>query len=119
MNKIKLNSNHFLQKLEKKLQIIPVMGETLSTFPALLSLIIQYTKKDYPDFPLGSLIAIIIILGYSIYPADIIPDVILGLGQLDDIGVILACWKLVKSDVEDYRKWLNKQNFDGSDIEDV
>ena len=65
-------------------------------------------KKEYPDFPLGSAIAIIIMLGYSIYPMDIIPDIIIGVGQLDDIGVILACWKLVKSDVEDYRNWLKQ-----------
>lgn len=100
---------NFLQKLESKFQIIPVVGETLAIFPCLISLSIRYAKKEYPEFPLGSTIAIIIMLGYSIYPFDVIPDVFLGVGQLDDIGVILACWKLVKSDVEDYRNWLNKQ----------
>lgn len=96
----------FLKKLENKFRIIPVVGETLATCTSLLALIIQFFKKEYPDFPLGSTIALIIMIGYSIYPMDFIPDIILGLGQLDDIGVILACWKLVKSDVEDYRKWL-------------
>ena len=98
----------FLKKLENKFRIIPVVGETLATFTSLLALIIQFSKKEYPDFPLGSTIAIIIMVGYSIYPMDLIPDFILGLGQLDDIGVILACWKLVKSDVEDYQNWLDK-----------
>lgn len=98
---------NFLQKLESKFQIIPVVGETLAIFTSLISLCIKYVKKEYPDFPLGSTIALIIMFGYSIYPMDIIPDVILGVGQLDDIGVILACWKLVKSDVEDYRNWLS------------
>ena len=100
----------FLKKLERKLQIIPVVGETLAIFPSFISLINQYFKKEYPDFPLGSTIAIIIMIVYSIYPMDVIPDVILGLGQLDDIGVILACWKLVKSDIEDYRIWLENHN---------
>lgn len=99
--------NNFLQKLENKFRIIPVVGETLTIFTSLISLSIKYAKKEYPDFPLGSAIAIIM-LGYSIYPMDIIPDIIIGVGQLDDIGVILACWKLVKSDVEDYRNWLKQ-----------
>ena len=102
----------FLQKLEKKLQIIPVVGETLAIFPAFISLLNQYFKKEYPDFPLGAAIAIIIMFVYSIYPMDIIPDVILGAGQLDDIGVILACWKLVKSDITDYRNWQSKNIID-------
>lgn len=100
--------NNFLPKLENKFRIIPVVGETLTIFTSLISLSIKYAKKEYPDFPLGSAIAIIIMLGYSIYPMDIIPDIIIGVGQLDDIGVILACWKLVKSDVEDYRNWLKQ-----------
>ena len=102
--------NNFLQKLENKFLIIPVIGETLAIFPSLISLCIRYFKNEYPDFPLGSVIAIIIMLGYSIYPVDIIPDIILGVGQLDDLGVILACWKLVKSDVEEYRNWLSQND---------
>lgn len=34
---------------------------------------------------------------YVISPIDIIPDVILGLGQLDDIGIILAGMRLFES----------------------
>lgn len=102
----------FLQKLEKKLRIIPVIGETLAIFPAFASLINQYIKKEYQEFPLGATIAFIITIGYFIYPIDIIPDAILGVGQLDDIGVALACWKLVKSDVEDYKNWQEKNPID-------
>lgn len=107
MNKLERKSDTFLQKLERKLRIIPVIGETLAVFPAMISLTKQYIKKEYPEFPLGSAIAIVIILTYLIYPMDLIPDAILGLGQLDDLGVTLACWKLIKSDVEDYKKWLD------------
>jgi uncharacterized membrane protein YkvA (DUF1232 family) len=35
-----------------------------------------------------------IALGYVLFPADIIPDVALGLGQLDDIAVVLLGLKL-------------------------
>ena len=93
------------RRLERKLQIIPVVGENLSIIPSFFALTKQYFKKEYSEFPFGSLIAITIILAYLIIPLDLIPDAILGLGQLDDISVFLICWKLIKSDVADYRKW--------------
>lgn len=105
MNEPENKKESFSRRLERKLQIIPVVGADLSIIPSLVTLTKQYFKKEYPEFPLGSLIAIIIIFAYLLYPLDIIPDAILGLGQLDDLGVFLACWKLIKSDVSDYRKW--------------
>ncbi len=105
MNELENKKESLSRRLERKLQIIPVIGEELAIIPSLVMLIKQYFKKEYFDFPLGSLIAIIIIFAYLLYPLDLIPDAIIGLGQLDDIGVFLASWKLIKSDVSDYRKW--------------
>ena len=105
MNELTNKKVPFLRKLEKKFQIIPVIGDSLAIITAWISLTRQYFKKEYSDFPLGATIALIIIVVYSICPIDLVPDAILGFGQLDDVGVILACWKLIKSDVEDYRKW--------------
>ena len=51
------------------------------------------------------LLAIISALIYVLSPADIIPDGILGVGYLDDAAVVTICWKLVKSDVEEYKRW--------------
>lgn len=39
---------------------------------------------------------------YVISPIDFIPDVILGLGQLDDLGIILAGMRLFESVAPDY-----------------
>ena len=66
---------------------------------------INYIKKEYTDVPIGTVIAIISALIYVLSPADIIPDGILGVGYLDDAAVVTMCWKLVKSDVEEYKRW--------------
>ena len=95
----------FLQKLEKKLKVIPVAGDTLAIVPTMVSLLKNYIKKEYTEIPLGSIIAIISALLYFVSPIDIIPDAIPGIGHVDDAGIILACLKLVKSDVDDYNKW--------------
>ena len=100
----------FLQKLEKKLKVIPIAGDTLAIVPIMISLIKNYIKKEYTDIPLGSIIAIISALTYWLSPIDLIPDAIPVIGQLDDAGVIMACLKLVSSDVEDYQKWRKDNN---------
>ena len=100
----------FLQRLEKKLKVIPVAGDTLSMVPTMISLIKSYVKKEYTDIPLGTIIAIISALAYLLSPADFIPDTIPGGGYIDDAAVILACLKLVGSDVDDYQKWRKDHN---------
>lgn len=48
-----------------------------------------------------AIIVLVVVAAYAIFPADVIPDAMLGLGQLDDIivfalGVIAAVGKLRK-----------------------
>jgi uncharacterized membrane protein YkvA (DUF1232 family) len=95
----------FLQRLEKKLRKLPLAGNALASIPVLASLIRSYTKKEYTDIPIGSIIAIISALIYFVSPIDFIPDFIPGVGHVDDTVVIAACLKLVESDVEEYIKW--------------
>lgn len=42
---------------------------------------------------------------YFLSPIDFIPDSIPGIGYVDDAAVVLACLKLVQSDVDEYREW--------------
>lgn len=100
----------FLQRLEKKLKIIPVGGETLSMIPTMVSLLRSYVKKEYNDVPIGSIIAIISALAYWLTPGDAIPDLIPGVGFVDDAAVTAVCLKLVSSDIKEYQKWREKNN---------
>lgn len=95
----------FLQRLEKKLKEVPVVGEKLATVPLLISLVRSYIKKEYTDIPIGSIIAIVSALLYFISPIDVIPDSIPALGYFDDAAVVAVCWNLVESDVNEYLKW--------------
>lgn len=100
----------FLQRLEKKLKVIPIAGEKLSDVPILVSLIKSYVQKEYPDVPIGTIIAILSALIYFVSPIDVVPDSIPILGYFDDAAVVAACWKLVETDVEEYLKWRKENN---------
>ncbi len=95
----------FLRKIEVKLNEIPVAGKSLSKIPLLVSLLKSYWKKDYKDIPVKSIVAVISALLYWLLPADVIPDMIPGIGYVDDASVIAFCLKLINDDLKDYEKW--------------
>ncbi len=95
----------FLQRLEKKLKVIPIAGDKLANIPVMVSLVRSFAKKEYTNIPMGSFIAITSALIYFVSPIDIVPDSIPLLGYIDDAAVVAACWKLVESDVKEYVKW--------------
>jgi uncharacterized membrane protein YkvA (DUF1232 family) len=86
-----------------------LIGDKLVNIPIMVSLVRSYVKKEYTDIPTGSVIAIVSALVYFLFPSDVIPDIIPGLGFLDDAAVIAFCWKLVETDVEEYIKWRDKK----------
>lgn len=100
----------FLQDLERKLKVIPKLGDTLAMIPTLVSLVKNYYKKEYTKIPLGSIIAIISALLYFLSPIDAVPDALFGLGLIDDALVLSVCLKLVGEDVKDYQRWRKKND---------
>lgn len=98
----------FLQKLENKLKAFPVGGDYLAYIPTMISLVRMYTKKEYTEAPVSSIIAIVVALIYWANPFDIIPDSIFGIGLADDVAVIAGAVSIVGTDIEDYQKWREK-----------
>ena len=97
-----------LQRAENKIKSIPAVGEQLSIVPTFISLVRSYIRKEYQDLPIGTIIAIVSALIYIVSPVDLIPDFLPGVGHLDDAAMVVACLKLVNSDVEEYVNWRNK-----------
>lgn len=105
-----------LQKLEKKLSLVPIAGTALAYVPVMISLVRMYVKKEYTDIPIASIIAIIVTLIYVLSPIDIISDAIPGVGLLDDGIVVAGCLAIIKSDIEDYKKWREENGYSFDNI---
>lgn len=103
-------TERFLQDLENKLRVIPGVGDLLGDVPLLISLVRHSVKKEYTKLPTGSLIAIVAALIYVFSPVDFIPDVLPGVGYLDDAAVVAIAIKLVGSDLKDYKAWRLENN---------
>ncbi len=103
--KDKKKMENFLERLERKLSKIPFAGKYLSDVPVLISLVKAYIDKEYTEIPIGSIIAVISSLIYLLSSIDIIPDVVPGIGFLDDAAVIATVYALIHDDIEEYRVW--------------
>lgn len=110
---------HFFQRLEKKLKLVPVVGNKLVDVPIMCSLVYNYVNKNYTEVPIGSIIAIISALTYFISPVDMIPDAVPGLGYMDDAAVITACLALVHSDLTEYQKWREENSIETTPEEEL
>ena len=93
------------QRLENKLKVIPHIGDKLAVAASMASMVKSYANKEYDKVPLGTIIAVISALAYLVSPVDVIPDVIPGLGHVDDVAVVGACLILVDTDIQEYIKW--------------
>jgi len=108
--KDKKKMERFLERLERKLSLIPVAGKYLSDVPVLISLVKAYVDKEYIDIPIGTIIAIVGALIYVLSPIDLIPDGIPVIGYIDDAAVLAFAYKLVHDDVTEYKEWKEAKN---------
>ncbi|EHK2855835.1 DUF1232 domain-containing protein [Vibrio parahaemolyticus] len=72
------------------------------------ALIFYYCAKD-SDTPRWAKTAILSALGYFVLPIDAIPDVLVGVGYSDDIGVLMAALASVGAHVKPEHKQEAKQ----------
>ena len=100
----------FLLHTEEKFRSIPKYGERLKYVPECILLIRSYHRGEYTDITRVELILIMASLLYFLIPLDIIPDVIPGVGLLDDIAVNMIVVGWCEKDIKKYMEWLNDKN---------
>tara|TARA_B100000676_G_scaffold264944_1_gene277610 strand:+ start:170 stop:571 length:402 start_codon:yes stop_codon:yes gene_type:complete len=85
------------------------LGEAAQQLKLLAQLLLDWSTGRYQDVPWGALLTIAGALVYFLMPLDAIPDPIIALGLLDDIGVLAKAWQLAGNDIARYQKWRGEQ----------
>ncbi|KAF1680903.1 YkvA family protein [Bacillus sp. SKDU12] len=65
----------------------------------------DWRNGDYPRSQVKTLLLLTAAILYIAMPLDIIPDMILGLGIIDDATVLGLIWMLIKKEMSQYEKW--------------
>lgn len=74
----------------------------------LIDMVKAVARRDYTEISKGSLATIVFTLIYVFSPLDLIPDVVPGVGFLDDAGMVGLCLKFVHDAVIAYKEWVAK-----------
>lgn len=108
-----LDDDEKMEKLfrdfEKKLALIPKIGSRASDIAVMCSMVRAYAKKQYTDVSIGTILIAVAALIYVVNPFDLIPDYIIGVGQMDDAAAILLVLQAVHMDLDKYKHW-QKEN---------
>src|SRR5210317_150672 len=71
----------------------------------LIPLIKDYWKGTYRDLSVKSIVIFVAALAYIISPIDLIPDYIIGLGQIDDAVILGLSLYFLEKDLRKYKEW--------------
>lgn len=90
------------QDIEDKL---PKLKRWVEQARLILELVKDYWAGRFREVPYWAISAGALALLYVLNPADVIPDVIIGVGYLDDATVVAFCLKLIERELERYKQW--------------
>jgi len=98
------------QAVEEKVKNSGKLNRFATDIKLMFSLVRDYYNGRYRTIPWKSIAAIVGALIYVLNPLDLIPDLILSIGFIDDVGVVALCLKLVESDLHRYAAWKELQD---------
>ncbi|WLD94080.1 YkvA family protein [Alkalihalobacillus sp. AL-G] len=91
-------------KLNKK-DIRDSMSGFLDRIQALIRLVDQYRLGNYRDISKKSAVLVVAGLLYFLSPIDAIPDILVGIGLIDDLAIITYIWKTLDKEVKHFLEW--------------
>jgi uncharacterized membrane protein YkvA (DUF1232 family) len=102
---LKLVRNPRILKMPKKIVRLGILARLLQDLKLLFPLIKDFLKGTYRDVSIKSIVIFVITLAYIISPIDLIPDYIIGLGQIDDAAILGFSLYFLEKDLLKYKRW--------------
>lgn len=97
------------QAIEDKVKSSGKLKRFSADIKLMFAMLRDYWNGSYRDIPWKSIAAVAGTLIYVMNPLDLIPDLIIGVGFLDDAGVVALCLKWVESDLHRYAAWKEQE----------
>jgi uncharacterized membrane protein YkvA (DUF1232 family) len=94
-----------LRRVSARLEAAPIVGDVLDDVRTMVRLLRAYSAGRYRDVAIEDLLLILSGLIYFVSPVDLIPDVIAGVGLLDDLAVLGFVLRSVPDVLGRFRAW--------------
>ena len=91
--------------MPKSIVRLGLLARLLQNLRLLFPLIKDFLKGTYRDVSIKSFLIFAVTLAYIISPIDLIPDYIIGLGQIDDAAILGFGLYLLEKDLIKYKQW--------------
>ena len=81
------------------------LSDFIGQVKTFFRMIKAYSKKEYKEVPVSTIVSIIMTLLYIFSPIDLIPDFLPVVGLLDDAAVLGACVASFGSAIKKFEEW--------------
>ena len=89
----------FLKSIELTLKKIPDVSNLPTDIFLLVSMVRSYVDGTYKEISYNSIVLVVATLLYVVSPIDVIPDMIPGVGFMDDAMAVSICKKTIQNDL--------------------
>ena len=87
----------------------PTVKRALRSIPFIEEVVAAYFAMLDPTTPLKARLTLIGALAYFVSPFDVVPDLIIGLGFIDDASVLMAAIAAVRGSIRDSHRQAARQ----------
>ena len=101
---LKFKLQKAIEKLEKQ-NVKEALGEHLENLKVFVRMIKAWGSRRYRKISTQTIVYAVVAVVYFLTPTDLIPDFLLGLGYIDDIGVVTWALSHIKEDLELFKNW--------------
>ncbi len=106
--------NEQADDIEKKFAKGKALKALMEQGHLMIQMVKDYVTRDYREVPYWAISAVALSLLYVLNPLDVIPDVILGVGYLDDATVVAFALRLIEKELEKYKTWKEQRTKAGA-----
>lgn len=71
----------------------------------LMRLLLAWVERSYERVPWTALVLMVGALVYFVLPTDLVPDVLAGVGFVDDVAVVSSVVRSVRDELDLFRAW--------------
>jgi uncharacterized membrane protein YkvA (DUF1232 family) len=86
-----------------------LLARLLANLKLLVPLVKDYWTGAYRNVSAKSIVIFAGAILYIISPIDLIPDYIIGLGQIDDLAILSLALYFLEQDLLKYKEWKDRQ----------